>query len=199
MVDDRDCDILAARSRRGDPRALAVLYRHLAPSLLAYLERMLRERADAEDVLHDAFLRLFEGRGWYTGRGRFRAWLFTVATRLAFDRIKRRRRLSELEPYVRETALPRAAPSAGEGASYRELLERIESALRDVPSAYAVAFHLRVREAFSYREMADICGEPEGTLRSRVHHTLRHLRGTLERDGYTGFGISLEKKEEEPR
>ena len=51
-MDARDCDMLAARSRNGDPRALAVLYREFAPPLLGYLRRIVSDRAEAEDLLH---------------------------------------------------------------------------------------------------------------------------------------------------
>ena len=89
-------DELARRSRSGDPRALATLYRRHAPALMEYLRRLCGNPADAEDVLQETFLRVFEGRGRYSGRGRFRSWLFTIATRLAHDRHRRRRRQSGL-------------------------------------------------------------------------------------------------------
>ena len=73
--------------------------------------------------------------------------------------------------WIRIRALIRPDPKAR--------LRAIDSALSDLPATYAMAFHLRVREEFSYREMAEICGEPEGTLRSRVHHTLKRLRVAL--------------------
>jgi RNA polymerase sigma-70 factor (ECF subfamily) len=197
MPDSREYDILAEQSRRGDARALATLYRHLAPSLLGYLQRMLGERADAEDVLHDTFIRMFEGRGQYKGKGHFRSWLYTVATRLAIDRVRRRRRHSELVPRVREETSRGPSSGPGEDLAYRELLERLESALADVPATYAMAFHLRVQEGFSYREIAAICGDAEGTLRSRVHHTLKQVRKTLT-EGDTGDPGRM-PKEEEPR
>jgi DNA-directed RNA polymerase specialized sigma24 family protein len=74
---------------------------------------------------------------------------------------------------------PRAAEGPHERLAHEELLRAIDSALSDLPATYAMAFHLRVREEFSYREMAEICDEPEGTLRSRVHHTLKRLRVAL--------------------
>jgi RNA polymerase sigma-70 factor (ECF subfamily) len=59
---------------------LADLYRRHAPALLAYLERMCGGRAEAEDALQETFLRVMKGRGEYREEGRFRAWLFTIAT-----------------------------------------------------------------------------------------------------------------------
>jgi len=182
--DAREEDRLAAAAQAGDPRALAALYRRVAPSLLAYLERGLGGGADAEDVLHESFLRLFEGRGRYEGRGRFRSWIFTVASRIALDRMRRSRRHDALAPAVADVALPAAPPDPAAEAAHAELMRRIDGALADLPPAYVMAFPLRGRERFAYREIAAMCGEPEGTLRSRVHHALGRIRKSLEGLGY---------------
>ena len=173
-------DSLAARSRDGDPAALAALYRRHAPALLAHLARVLGARADAEDVLQETFLRIFQGRGRYRGHGQFRAWLFTVGTHLAIDRIRQRHRRDALAGLALDALAPPTARDPCADTERHELAGRIESALADLPPAHAMAFHLRVREAFSYREMAEMCGEPEGTLRSRVHHALIRVRLALE-------------------
>jgi len=191
--DTRVDDALVARSRQGDAQALATLYRRYAPPLLDYLVRLLGDRADGEDLLHEVFLRLFAGRGRYEERGRFRAWLFTVATHLARDRLKQDRRRRELTADMADTLAPASPVDPLDQLGRRELLRMVESVLADLPPAYAMAFHLRVREEFSYREIAAICGEPEGTLRSRVHHTLKRIRlalpcehgGTSARSGRT--------------
>jgi RNA polymerase sigma-70 factor (ECF subfamily) len=172
-------DALALRSRHGDPRALAILYRRHAPALLEYLERMLGDRAAAEDALHDSFLRLFHGRGTYRPRGRFREWLFTVATRIARDRLRTARRRERIAADSMEELLPPRPASPAERTDARRLAERVDSALRDLPASYAAAFHLRVRADMTYAEIARITGEPEGTLRSRVHHALKRVRHAL--------------------
>ncbi len=179
-----DDDLLAARSRHGDPRALAILYQRFAPGLLGYLSRVLGERSDAEDVLHEVFLRIFAGQGHYEGQGRFRAWLYTVATHLALDRLKQRKRRGELAAVVAEALAARHRIDPVEELARQEIVALIDSALTDLPPSYAMAFHLRVSEGFSYREMAVICDEPEGTLRSRVHHSLKRIRQALTRAGF---------------
>jgi RNA polymerase sigma-70 factor (ECF subfamily) len=184
MSETREEDLLAARSRDGDPKALAILYRRFAPGLLDYLTRVLGERSDAEDLLHETFLRIFEGQGRYEGRGRFRSWIYTVATHLARDRLRQRRRRGELAAAVAEALSSRPAADPIEQVARQELVKRIDSALADLPASYAMVFHLRVREEFSYHEIAEICDEPEGTLRSRVHHALKRIRQELERGGF---------------
>jgi RNA polymerase sigma-70 factor (ECF subfamily) len=172
-------DALARRSRAGDPVALAVLYRRLAPALVDLLERTLRDRHAAEDVLHETFLRVFQGRGRYDGRGRFRAWLFTIAMRIARDRLRRRRRHERLRESVADVLPPPAAEDPATAAGRRDLLERVESVVADLPEDYAVTFHLRIREEMTYAEISNVLGDPEGTLRSRVHHVLHRVRRTL--------------------
>lgn len=178
MLRQDDDDLLASRSRNGDPLALAKLYRRHASHLLRYLEKQVGRPEEAEDILQETFIRIFEGRGRYEGRGRFRAWLFTVATRIAMDRARQRRRQDELleTQYASE---PCVVEDPWDAALRTHALGRIESVLADLPNDHAIAFHLRVLENFSYREMAEICGDPEGTLRSRVHHALKRIRDTL--------------------
>ena len=187
-------DELALRARSGDPRALAILYGRYAPPLLGYLQRLLHSRPDAEDALHESFLRLFEGRGRYRARGRFREWLFTVATGVARDRLRKTARRERIVTAAGEELAAHPEESPEERVVARDLAARVESALRDLPESYAAAFLLRVREEFSYREMAAITGEPEGTLRSRVHHALGRVRRALaEREG---FRLPTERSEE---
>jgi RNA polymerase sigma-70 factor (ECF subfamily) len=179
---------LVRLSRAGEPRALATLYRRFAPDLLGYLERVLGQRAEAEDVLHETFLRIFEGRGRYDERGQFRSWLFRVATRLALDRVQRAQRQAELLAEAAHAPASYGSSDPSDGISHRELELEIDAALSDLPPAYMVAFHLRVREELSYREIASMCGDSEGTLRSRVHHALKRVRLAIAGAGYRAPG-----------
>jgi len=198
-VTEADYDRWAVAAQRGDARALARLYRDLAPALLGYLGRYVPDPADAEDILHDTFVRVFEGRRRYRPSGRFRSWLFTVATRLALDRARARRTRYRLEPAVRETLGRHPAEDATDRLCYDELRRRVDAALDDLPPAYAAAFHLRVREGFSYAEIASIHDAPEATLRSRVHRALARIRTALENDPPTPSESGTRSKEEKDR
>jgi len=223
--DPHETDTLVRHSREGDPRALTTLYHQFAPALLEYLERILGERSDAEDLLHESFLRIFQGRGRYDGRGRFRQWLFTVATRLARDRLRRGRRRREILGDLRRLRIVPGDGGSGGGGyggavsagtvatdaidaeaeatghdpagalQYRELLDTVEAVLAEFPPAYTSTFHLRIRDGFSYGEIAAIEDEPVGTLRSRVHHVLNRLRRVLTADGYRSLPSRRERKD----
>ena len=160
--------------------ALTELYRRHAPTLLRYLHRITVDVDEAEDALQETFVRVLEARGQYEARGRFRSWLFTIASRLVSDgRRQRKRRGALLERHAEELTPAGPRESAWDTAHVLAITEQV---LADLPESYAQTFVLRVREDFSYAEIAEILGDAEGTLRSRVHHTLKRIRRALERD-----------------
>lgn len=173
-------DHLAASSRRGEPRALALLYAKHGPALLRFLRARGSSRDDAEDILQETFVRLLEGRGHYEARGSFRAWLFTIAVRLEIDRARRRTRQAEIATRQADAASHEAAVDVLETVARSHLLARVEGVLATLSPEMRTAFQLRVRERFSYAEIAAICGDPEGTWRSRVHHAIRRLQAALQ-------------------
>jgi RNA polymerase sigma-70 factor (ECF subfamily) len=168
---------LVRHSRAGDAAALAQLYQRHAPRLLGYLRRSLRQHEEAEDVLQDTFLGIFEGRGSYAERGRFRSWLYTIATRKAMDRIRNDTRRAALLTQYCNTHV--TAPDPLQQSADRQILERVEAVLQTLPPEYLAAFHLRIREGFRYAEIASISGDSEGTLRSRIHHALKKINQAL--------------------
>ncbi len=172
-----DDDELCARSRSGDPAALAILYRRHAPVLRRHLRHLAGDAAD--DLVHETFIRLFEGRGRYRGRGRFRAWLFTIASRLARDQGRQHARRRDLTTEHAADLAPADAIDAEASVDADALARHVESLLDDLPPAYAEAFRQRVGRDLSYREMSALTGEPEGTLRSRVHHALKRIRRAM--------------------
>lgn len=176
MLDAQEADRLALRARRGDAHALGRLYREFAPAVLAYLRRATGDQVAADDILHEVFLRVLEGRGRFYARGRFRQWLFALAANAARDQARRQRSRHRIHEELARSARSLAAPPPDVAYMTRESLRLVEAVLADLPDDYAAAFHLRVREGFSYREMSAITGDPEGTLRSRVHHALQRLR-----------------------
>ena len=168
---------MAIAARSGDSAALASLYKGYGPSVLGFLHHLVKDRNLAEDLLHDTFLRLFEGRGKWRPDGQVKPWLFTVARHLAIDSLRTAKRHQEMENKID----PGHIMGSTAAADTDGLKTFVEQTLASLPPVYATTFHLRMSQEFTYPEIAAICGEPEGTLRSRVHHTLGLLRKRLEK------------------
>ena len=89
------------------------------------------------------------------------------------DRVRNEARRTELlEKHARSV---RSSQDPLKHSANRQILDRVDAVLRTLPPEYVTVFHLRIREEFRYSEIAAICGAPEGTLRSRIHHALKKI------------------------
>ena len=153
-----------------------VLFQQHRPRLFGLAYRMLGTPADAEDVLHDAWLRLHAQD--VTALDDPEAWLVTVTTRLALDRLRRAKTEREHytgpwlpEPLVPEASQPEAELERGEtiSLSFLLLLERLSPEER-------AAFLLREIFDYNHAEAAAILGISEDACRQRVHRAKARLR-----------------------
>ena len=175
MIGQKSDHLLARAAREGDQAALALLYDDLGPPLLGFLNQMVQDRSIAEDLLHDTFLRLLQGRSHPGEDSGIKPWLFTVARNLALDFLRSRRRRNQLDRQLDGKSIMGSMPPTDSG----NLNDFVERTLATLPEKYRTTFHLRIKQDFTYQEMAAICDEPEGTLRSRVHHIMGLLRKGL--------------------
>ena len=166
---------LIGRHLAGDPAALeAVIQRH-GPAILGVL-RGLVGPVEAEDLFQETFMRFLKNIGRYRHRGRLRAYLVTVARRLALDQLRKQKIRGEQS--LDETNL---VPSAGEGspelnAAEAEQRQRVEGALESLSDKQREVLILHYFGGLTFREIARVTGVPLGTALGRMHYALRHLR-----------------------
>ncbi len=201
MAQERTDEELLAAYQQGDPGAFeALLRRHRAP-LFTFLLRMLGERERAEDLAQETFLRIVKGAQAWEHRARFQTWLFTIARNLCVDQSRRDRfrRADSLdaqgpgdEPAMVDSVPGREIdPSRGaESARLRPVLQR---ALLSLPAEQREVFILREQAGVPFREIAEIQGVNENTVKSRMRYALEGLRKAL-----AAAGISEETAAEEP-
>jgi RNA polymerase sigma-70 factor (ECF subfamily) len=163
----------------GDRKALAQLYQRFAPSLLAVALRILGERREAEDLLHDVFLEVWRQAAQFDpARGTVRAWLLMRMRSRSLDRRKSAgfSRVVSLEDQddVRATA--------GEDDALAPDRSAVRRALGELPEDQRVVLELGYFEGLSSTEIAARINVPVGTVKSRVAAALAKLRlGMVER------------------
>jgi len=185
---DAGRDPLAAL-RAGDPRPFEAFVRARAGTLVGFFRRLGAGRGDAEDLTQDVFLNLYRSAQRYEPQGSFAAYCLRVASNAWIDRRRRaalRPRATAFgEPGADEPgAAVSAEPEGREGAPEARLeageeRERLARALALLPRGQALAFELAVVQGLAYAEVAAALGIPVGTVKSRVHHAVRRLRGAL--------------------
>lgn len=160
---------LLDRIRSGDRDALGALYAAVGPRLLRVAWRLMGNRPDAEDVLHDLFLGLPAALQRYREDGRLDAWLVQCATRAALMRLRATQRR-------REDALPEvdrfiAASRPDLGAEIMEAEQRIAA----LPVSLRTVLLLKQLEGLSHAEIAETLGISEGNSRVRLARALEQL------------------------
>ena len=182
---------LLRRIAASDVDAVGVLYDRYASVLLPLALRILRDRAEAEDVVHDAFVAVSDRAGQYAPeRGSVVAWLVTLVRNLSIDRTRRRDRRGTLarDVVAHEPRTPVESPESLT-ASARERA-KIRRALDTLPEAQRVTLEVAFFEGLTYPEIAAREGVPLGTIKSRAARALSTLREALTREGVTLEGLA---------
>jgi RNA polymerase sigma-70 factor, ECF subfamily len=170
----------ADRIRDGDAAALGELYdRHVAAAL-AVAMRVVGGRAEAEDVVHDAFVAVWRKIDRFDAqRGSLRAWLLTVVRNRAIDRVRARRTAVDVDD-ADERSLLRTGPNpTWDAALDRAAANDLRQAMDALPDEQRRAIELAYFEGYTYREVAEITGVPPGTANGRLRLALAKLREAL--------------------
>ncbi len=174
-----DVEILEAIAG-GQLTAVGELYDRYQSTLFPMLLRITRDRAEAEDVLHDAFVLVAERAGQYAAaRGSVAAWLVTMVRNLAIDRTRRRDRRTALATADAQTKPIHAEPTVEGAIDEGKEASTVRAALEALPDAQRATLEKAFYEGLSYPEIAEAEGVPLGTVKSRAARALAALRDAL--------------------
>lgn len=188
---DDDAALVQATAA-GDRAALARLYDRYAPILLAVAVRILGERREAEDLVHDVFLEAWRQAGSFDpARGSVRAWLLMRLRSRALDRRKSAgyRRVSSLDSGELGADLERDVPT--EDPAFAPDRAAVRRALAALPEEQRVVLTLGYFEGLSSAEIAARLTMPIGTVKSRVAAALSRLRSVFGATAGSGLGKVL--------
>lgn len=180
---------LIGQIQKRDVAAFETLFARYRDSIRRLVARTVRDDSTAEDLVQEAFLRVWTCAAQWNGRGEFKAWLFRIATNLAFNHLRtvRRRRQQPLEMPPDEIDAEEESLSAPdwmidtsslrpdaqlEKAERHELLWQLVDGL---PKDKRQVLHLVYEADLDLQETAATLGIPEGTVKSRLHYTMKRL------------------------
>lgn len=173
---DDDTPLLAAYAA-GDDRAARRLAARLVPPMLRLARVMLRDAAEAEDVVQEAMLRLWKiAPDWQAGRARPESWLYRVVANLCTDRLRGRGRWAEAPEDEPEDP----SPGIEVRMQVADRADAVQQALARLPERQRMAVSLRHLEELSQAEVAAIMGLGEEAVESLLARGRRGLRAILE-------------------
>jgi RNA polymerase sigma-70 factor (ECF subfamily) len=168
-----------ARIARGDDRAFAEIYDHLAPMVYGIVLRIVRDPAQAEEVTQEAFVELWRQSGRFdSARGGLRGWAVMIARRRAVDRVRSEQ--SRRDRQLRHAAAPAGAPDSPPDAVIESLeRDRARRVLAQLGEAHRRALELAYFDGLTHVEIAERLGVPLGTVKTRIRDGLIRLRGLI--------------------
>ena len=201
-LDGAGDDELVRFARNGSAAAFRAIMERHNRRLFRAVRSVLKDEAEAEDALQDAYMQAFTNLDGYRGEAALSTWLTRIALNEAFARLRRRRRADALNDEIEAGMglvidFPFQRTAAGDperlaaGAEIRRLLE---SAIDDLPDAFRTVFVLRCVEQLTVEETAAALGVPEETVKTRLHRSRGKLQAALRRqladalDGAFPFG-----------
>lgn len=189
--EDRDF-YLMGRITVGDRASFAELFDRSAPTVLGFLVRILRSRGEAEEILQEVFLQVWQQAGVYRPSGLAPiSWILLLARHRAIDRLRSevcRNRREEL--YEEQPARDRAATPLGTARmEERETLQQLEWALQELPKEQRTCIELAFFEGLTHRDIADRLRAPLGTVKSRIRAGLLGMKRALADAGLGALGL----------
>lgn len=179
---------LVARVLDGDAAAFELIMRRYNQRLFRLARSILRDPAEAEDVVQEAYVRAFERLAGFNGPNGFGAWLSRITANEALGRLRRRGRVVTLDDWrgdAREDAIagietmPSSEPGPERLAASAELRRLIEEAVDALPDDFRTVFVMRAVEGLSVAETAASLGIAEATVKTRLHRARRLLRARI--------------------
>jgi len=167
---------LMIRVTTGDMEALGILFERYKGPLYGFLYRLLHDVAWAEDLTLDVFLRVFDRRRTYKPGFKFSTWLFTIAHHLAADGMRRSHGDISVDD---QNLVDPAGNQPLESCERAELAGNVRLAVLALPDDQRLVILLREFQGFSYREIAQVIGANEETVRVRAHRARQALRKAL--------------------
>ena len=177
------------RAKRGDQQAFGCLVDEYKDKIYSYVSRMLGDPYEAEDVTQEAFVRAYRSLPRFRGASSFHTWLYRIASNLAIDVVRRRKRndvsaFSLDEPlesddgeYEREIADDTGGPEDATGT--RETQVAVRRAIMDLPAKLRDVMILYELQGETYEDIAEILDVPLGTVKSRLFNARNQLKDRL--------------------
>lgn len=172
----------------GDDYAFEILVSRYQNRLVGYINSMVRDYDRSVDLAQEAFIRVFKNAGRYKGEYQFSTWIYRIATNLAIDELRRRKRRSRFPCFSlsgffgseeRPLPLPDTRQCPEKTFRHKEKAKRLQSAIDSLPEKYRLPFFLKEIQLLSYEEVAQVLNLSLGTVKSRLHRAKMLLKEKL--------------------
>ena len=175
MADREDDSVLLSRARDRDRDAFARLYDRYSRLVYSIALRVVSNSGTAEDILHEVFLQLWQSPQQFdAARGSLPSWLSVIARNRAIDHLRRQR--TTIAP---EDVALCAGGNIASDVELAQFIGKVRQLLAAMPDGQRRALEMAFFEGKTHSEIASECGEPLGTIKTRIRAALTAIRKAL--------------------
>jgi RNA polymerase sigma-70 factor, ECF subfamily len=171
------------RIKAGDHAAFRTLVERYQSYAYALAMRFVWDRQEADDIVQESFIRVWDNIGSYRPENKFTTWLYAIVTRLCIDRIRSRNRWGRVlvrDPLQTEQERPADQPSPDERIDNEQLIERIRGLVERLPRAQRLVFTLRDLQDLTVDEVEEVTGLSATSIKANLCHARKRVREMLE-------------------
>lgn len=140
--------------------------------LFQYIFRMLQNREDTEDLLQMVWIKAWKNLDNFRGDCQLSTWLMTIATREVYSKFREKKRIQTQALEGNQTSLSVTSTSS---LSAEDILERLQTAVAELPDKQQQVFIMRYFEEMNYEDMSAITGTSVGALKASFHHAVKKI------------------------
>jgi RNA polymerase sigma-70 factor, ECF subfamily len=181
---DYDAELML-RVKDGDSASFGLLLEKHRSPVVHFLYRMIQNRAVAEELAQEVFLRVYRSRATYEPTAKFTTWLFRIATHLALNALRDgkherfQERLDDGSPELQVRQLPDSRPSVEEHMVYQAKLDEVRRAVALLPDKQRAAVLMHKYEELEYSQIAKVLNCSESAVKSLLFRAYEALRARL--------------------
>lgn len=168
---------LIANVIKGDKNAMNQIYTTYVPALNGFVRLFLANPNDVADIIHDTMLDVWRKADRFEGRSSLKTWIFSIAKNKSIDR---NRKFSRIDYTDENNDIEDDRLSAADILSVSEEAHNVREAVAQLKPEHRRAIHLSFFEDLTYKEIAEIEGCPEGTIKTRILYAKRNLQHILQ-------------------
>lgn len=164
---------------KGSPIAQRKLFEKFAPKMMSVCLRYMKDGQEAEDVLQDGFIKVFQKLNAYENTGSLEGWIRRIVVNTALDQLRKNSKFGYTDDVNEVGYKIENHDFTVEGLMAQDLMKLISQ----MPEGYKVVFNMFAIEGYSHKEIADLLGITESTSKSQYSRARAHMREKLEKLG----------------
>jgi RNA polymerase sigma factor (sigma-70 family) len=168
---------LISRCKTGDGKAQELLYKQFAGKMLAVCMRYATDRMEAEDMLQNGFVKMFQKLADYRGEGSFEGWVRRIMVHSSIEYYRKHHKMMQVVDIEESGYEQSVNPVAAENLDAKDLMAMIQQ----LSPGYRMVFNLYALEGYSHKEIAEIAGITEGASKSQLSRARGILKEQVEK------------------